>query len=355
MSCENAKVFLSQKLNVAVQNASNVAAVMDRVMYARSQQLAMNRLPVSGGTPITQEFATALRTVIFGSSISPIRGEWARTGFVFRDPESDLAYGLKGPRNGTRGLLTVVFDLTYYSCGGSECAMTIDTRHETIASSDKTGVEEAVSSSLANIEKIIHTKLQLFEISDYDELQILIKRYIYLFIDEHGPGALLLLYSAVATRGTAKIVQAYVIKNLLFPKKTVMPGTQPVAAPSSAPEILLKPTRLKQLEALYTSIADILWRIGEKDKVTVALPSDTAYVAHSLQYFTDNVTERTLADFKTEANAQLICGVPDEGPLCIVMLMLSGRATPYLHNGIVYVGDEEHYVVFLGDEIDGGC
>jgi hypothetical protein len=36
--------------------------------------------------------------------------------------------------------------------------MTIDTRHETIASSDKTGVEEAVSSSLANIEKIIHTK-----------------------------------------------------------------------------------------------------------------------------------------------------------------------------------------------------
>jgi hypothetical protein len=28
MSCENAKVFLSQKLNVAVQNASNVAAVM---------------------------------------------------------------------------------------------------------------------------------------------------------------------------------------------------------------------------------------------------------------------------------------------------------------------------------------
>ncbi|KAI5715007.1 hypothetical protein M8J77_008930 [Diaphorina citri] len=265
----------------------------DRVMYARSQQLAMNRLPVSGGTPITQEFATALRTVIFGSSISPIRGEWARTGFVFRDPESDLAYGLKGPRNGTRGLLTVV--------------------------------------------------------------------------------------------------QAYVIKNLLFPKKTVIPSTQPVAAPSSAPEILLKPTRLKQLEALYTSIADILWRIGEKDKVTVALPSDTAYVAHSLQYFTDNVTERlqlfeisdydelqilikryiylfidehgpgallllysavatrgtakTLADFKTEANAQLICGVPDEGPLCIVMLMLSGRATPYLHNGIVYVGDEEHYAV----------
>lgn len=40
----------------------------------------------------------------------------------------------------------------------------------------------------------------------------------------------------------------------------------------------------------------------------------------------------------------MICGVPDEGPLCVVMLMLSGRATPHLHNGILYVGDEEHYV-----------
>lgn len=45
---------------------------------------------------------------MFGSSLTPIRGEWGRTGFVFREPESDLAYGLKGLRNGTRGLLTVV-------------------------------------------------------------------------------------------------------------------------------------------------------------------------------------------------------------------------------------------------------
>lgn len=50
------------------------------------------------------------------------------------------------------------FELTYYSCGGSECAMTVDTRHESITSSDKSGIEEAVSSSNSNIEKIIHTK-----------------------------------------------------------------------------------------------------------------------------------------------------------------------------------------------------
>uniref|UniRef100_A0A8D9AMJ4 Ubiquitin carboxyl-terminal hydrolase MINDY n=2 Tax=Cacopsylla melanoneura TaxID=428564 RepID=A0A8D9AMJ4_9HEMI len=265
----------------------------DRVMYARSQQLAMSRLPVLGGTPITQELAIALRTVVFGSSITPIRGEWAHTAFTFREPETSLAYGMKCPRNGTRGLLTAV--------------------------------------------------------------------------------------------------QAYVLKNLLFPKQQVVPGVQPVQQTTVSPDVLLKPSRHKQLEALYLSLSDILWRVGERVKVTLALPSENIYVPHSLQYFTDTITEklmlfevsdidelqilikryvylfvedngpgallllysavitrgidRTLADFQTEVNTHLVCGVPDEGSLCIVMLLLSGRATCHLHNGIVYVGDEEHYAI----------
>lgn len=34
----------------------------------------------------------------------------------------------------------------------------------------------------------------------------------------------------------------------------------------------------------------------------------------------------------------------EEGSLCIVMLLLTGRASPFLHNGVIYVGDEENYV-----------
>lgn len=34
----------------------------------------------------------------------------------------------------------------------------------------------------------------------------------------------------------------------------------------------------------------------------------------------------------------------EEGSLCVVTLLLTGRATPYLHNGVIYVGDEDHYV-----------
>lgn len=39
-----------------------------------------------------------------------------------------------------------------------------------------------------------------------------------------------------------------------------------------------------------------------------------------------------------------LMGPYEEGSLNIVTLLLTGRATPYLHNGVVYVGDEDHYV-----------
>lgn len=38
-------------------------------------------------------------------------------------------------------------------------------------------------------------------------------------------------------------------------------------------------------------------------------------------------------------------GPNEEGSLNIVTLLLTGRATPYLHNGVVYVGDEDHYAL----------
>ena len=105
----------------------------DRIMYARNQQKPF-RPPVTDGEPITAEtaivstvsvrasrtsctekfrilflwFWQALRTIVFGGCATPPRGEWLRTGFVFREAEKDLAYGLRAPRNGTRGLLSAL-------------------------------------------------------------------------------------------------------------------------------------------------------------------------------------------------------------------------------------------------------
>lgn len=45
---------------------------------------------------------------MFGTAVAPPRGEWLRTGVVFREADKELAYGLRGSRNGTRGLLSVL-------------------------------------------------------------------------------------------------------------------------------------------------------------------------------------------------------------------------------------------------------
>jgi hypothetical protein len=46
-----------------------------------------------------------------------------------------------------------------------------------------------------------------------------------------------------------------------------------------------------------------------------------------------------------DERAFLVTG-SEEGSHCIVTLLLTGHATPYLHNGVVYVGDEDHYVSY---------
>lgn len=44
-------------------------------------------------------------------------------------------------------------------------------------------------------------------------------------------------------------------------------------------------------------MAEILWMIGEKEKVTVVIPGEIAHIAHSHRYFQDTVTEKVLNDF----------------------------------------------------------
>lgn len=61
---------------------------------------------------------------------------------------------------------------------------------------------------------------------------------------------------------------------------------------------------------------------------------------------------RILTDLDAPKGAHLM-GPHEEGSLNIVMLLLSGRATPYLHNGVVYVGDEDHYVSIARTSLRG--
>ncbi|XP_055377173.1 inactive ubiquitin carboxyl-terminal hydrolase MINDY-4B [Condylostylus longicornis] len=234
------------------------------------------------GTPITQEIAVELRQLVFGTAAAPPRGEWTRTPFTFSTPNQDLAYGLVCPRNGTRGLLSAV--------------------------------------------------------------------------------------------------QAFILKYFLFDRR--------IKERSQGFESVLKPNEAQQTEALVSSLTEILNLIADKNKVYVVLPSEESYIPHSITYFQDSVTEklhifelrrgeetqmfmkknihyfteeegpgtllflyccvftRHVARTKTDLDAprgSYLVGNQEEGSLNIVMLLLTGRATPYLHNGVVHVGDEESY------------
>ncbi|XP_017005949.2 inactive ubiquitin carboxyl-terminal hydrolase MINDY-4B [Drosophila takahashii] len=238
-----------------------------------------------GGTPITTELATDLRNLVFGTAAIPMRAEWLQTSFVFGAPKEELAYGLRSPRNATRGLLSVV--------------------------------------------------------------------------------------------------QGFVLKYLLFARKTsrVASLTDPLLA-----------TAEMQREALFCALLEILRTISDKGKVTMVLPSeDEVFVEHSACYFHDSVTEKlyvfTLSpneeleyflkrnfkyfteeetpgtllflysavltrsmgkvrtDLDSAKSTPLTSSNHEEGSLMIVTLLLTGRATPYIHNGVVNVGDESSYAV----------
>ena len=46
------------------------------------------------------------------------------------------------------------------------------------------------------------------------------------------------------------------------------------------------------MEALFQSMANILWNIGERQKVIVVLPGEIPHIPHSHTYFQDSVTEK---------------------------------------------------------------
>ncbi|ETN67484.1 hypothetical protein AND_000700 [Anopheles darlingi] len=244
----------------------------------------MAKLKIVGGRPITMDEAIELRQTVFGSAASPPRGEWTRTGFTFGPANQEYPYGLRTPRN--------------------------------------------------------------------------------------------------ATRGMQSVIQAHIIKQFIFDNK---PREKSVPL-----EELLKPNEAEQALSLYTAMSDILWNIGEKTKAIVALPGEASHIPHSHVYFQDNVTEklyffeftklddlqifmkrylpyftenpgpgtllylysavltRGMENMRNDLDAPKgahLMGPHEEGSLNVITLLLTGRATPYLHNGVVYVGDEDHYAV----------
>lgn len=267
----------------------------ERVLYPRNKLLSGAKPAVVGGTSITEELATELRITAFGTASCPPRGEWIRSPLVMRAPDQPLGYGLAAPRNGTRSLLTGL--------------------------------------------------------------------------------------------------QAHIIKWLLFDSRPQTKDNK-----SDLPlDTYLRPSEDKQEEALWRACSEVIWRSAGgfnhqpelESKAVVALPSENVYVQHNSLYYQDGVTEKLhIYEFKTFEDLQIflkrylylfqteegsgallllysvmlsrgcdnikkdldgklshLVSPHMEGSINIVTLLLTGRATPYLHNGVLYVGDEDHYAM----------
>ncbi|XP_050684518.1 inactive ubiquitin carboxyl-terminal hydrolase MINDY-4B [Leptidea sinapis] len=264
---------------------------MERVIYARSRMQAGAKPAVVGGKPITEELAMELRITAFGTSSCPPRGEWILSPLAMRPADQLLGFGLSASRNGTRSLLSGL--------------------------------------------------------------------------------------------------QAHIIKWLLFDSRPVTKDNKS----SEPPDSYLRPSEERQEEALWRSCSDIIWRCGgqgqTEPKAIVALPTDKIYVQHGSNYYQDGVTEKLhLFEFSNLEDLQIfikrylylfqiedgagallllyaailsrgcenirkdldgklsyLVSTQVEGSLNVTTLLLTGRATPYLHNGVQYVGDEDHYAM----------
>ncbi|XP_061708612.1 inactive ubiquitin carboxyl-terminal hydrolase MINDY-4B isoform X3 [Cydia pomonella] len=173
------------------------------------------------------------------------------------------------------------------------------------------------------------------------------------------------------TRSLLAGLQAHVIKWLLFDSRPLTKDNKS----AEPPETYLRPSEERQEEALWRACSEVIWRCAGgmnppqagQPKAVVALPSDMTYVQHNSTYYQDGVTEkfkieegcgallllyaavlsRGCENVKKDLDGKLTYLVSShvEGSLNVVTLLLTGRATPYLHNGVVYIGDEDHYAM----------
>ncbi|XP_015436345.1 PREDICTED: protein FAM188B2 [Dufourea novaeangliae] len=275
----------------------------EKIIYPRNTR-TLAKTAVIGGKPIEEETCMALRAVVYGSSASPPKPEWARTGLTLRPYGQSLAFGLRAPRNTTRGLVTAVQAIMLkhflFKCNGKDVRANPDSQLKPSYDRQIDVLTSAIAEIIwrcaggfvvqstgctanqnvagnANVPRAVvvlpqetpylqHSvqyfqdglteTLHLFEFDSLQDLEIFVKRYLYLFHDEGGPGAKLLLYSAVLSRGLSKV----------------------------------------------------------------------------------------RADLE-EPKASILSGCPEEGPISVVILSLTGRASPHLHNGVLHVGDENTYAV----------
>ncbi|KAK8386571.1 hypothetical protein O3P69_010893 [Scylla paramamosain] len=179
-----------------------------------------------------------------------------------------------------------------------------------------------------------------------------------------------------STKGFVMCVQAFVLKHLLF-------SSRKLGAVADVPK-LLRTTRAAQVEALLGALSDMLWTAGGRQGAVLCLAHSEGNSSDDPQYMNDGCTEkivvfqlgsyeevkytikkylfemvteghhgmllflysivlsRTFPALQEDMSGETHPLIQTNGSIhpCLVTLLLTGRATHHLHNGIIYEGDE---------------
>jgi len=82
-----------------------------RVLYARGAQKVRDsneKIEVEEGEPMQEDLACELKTICWGGSDRPLKNNWTKQGLVFHPETKLFAYGLKMPKNEVKNFLMCV-------------------------------------------------------------------------------------------------------------------------------------------------------------------------------------------------------------------------------------------------------
>jgi len=273
----------------------------DRVLYARKNEEGFSTPSDLGGTAITVEDACKLKTVCWGGPNIVPRNEWVKAGLVFHEAEQLFGYGLNAPKGAAKSF------------------------------------------------------------------QLVLQAYIL----KH------LMFEGKAGK-KARRIGGVDSMNPVVREKPLTRG-RPVSLAA-----ILRPTETIQRDILVGAITELLWKCGEKERAVLAVPDAAVCFEPPSKFSIDGVTEKlhfVTCNKEEELKVQvkkfmgqltkekgggvacllysvvLSCGfkqlavdmqdkhdmplitADDTITMCLANLMMTGSATPYLHNGIMEPGD----------------
>ncbi|XP_059082363.1 inactive ubiquitin carboxyl-terminal hydrolase MINDY-4B-like isoform X4 [Tigriopus californicus] len=323
----------------------NRKLLRDRVIYARKVGEEAATGQVLDGEPIDYESACKIKELAWGSSNMPPKPEWLKQGIVFRPCDQLFAYGLKTHKNGTKNFL---ISLQAYFL------------KQLLFDMKKTGGAKSKDESSTKRQKNKNTRnLHIGQLSTLDQ-DPLITSTGSIQKSKHKPAKTSLSTMAQLLKPGEKIQQEMLVGGLVELLSKIADGKETVLC-LPGPDNCFQPTAhfgidgiTEKLRVMRCSKDEELRTYVKKYSATLMQENGIGLISVLYSVILTRNFNRLAYDLQDQATNSLIDPIGD----CttgLLNLIITGRANPYLHNGIMVVEDEdnEESEEFSGEERRG--